>query len=67
MVIFFFFMLSSVETKIYPAHTCKMPTIIGGILTFISRIHWHLQSKPETIYLNYFSIYEHFEFHVQMS
>ena len=63
-----FFMLSSAETKIYPAHNVKMPTIVG-ILTFMSRINYKLlSSKPSiSIYLDYFAIYEQFKFKSQLS
>ena len=44
----------------------EMPTIVG-ILTFISRINYRLwQSEPE-ISFGYFSNYEHFKFHAQLS
>ena len=62
-----FFMQNSAETKIYPAHV-KMPLIVS-ILTFISRINHRLwQSKPEiSSKFGYFSNYEHFKFHAQLS
>ena len=53
----------------------EMPTIVGtlmptivGILTFISTINYRLQSsKPSiSIYLDYFGIYEQFQFHAPL-
>ena len=46
----------------------KMPTI-AGILTFISRINYRLWlSKPKiSTNYGYFSNYEHFKFHAQLS
>ena len=46
----------------------KMPTIVG-ILTFMSRInyrHWQSLSEISTNF-GYFSIYEKFKFHAQLS
>ena len=52
-----FFMLSSAETKIYPADKC------------ISRINYQiLRYEPEfSTNFDYFSIYEQLKFHTQMS
>ena len=47
----------------------KMPTIVVGILTFMSRINYQfLRFEPEfSIYFDYFSIYEQLKFHAQLS
>ena len=60
-----FFMLSSAETKIYPAHkiNVKMP------ITFISRINYRLWSSEPSIslFLGYSSIFEELKFQAQLS
>ena len=54
-----FFMLTSAETKIYPAHKCL----------FMSRINYQILSfEPEfSTNFDYFSIYEQLKFHAQLS
>ena len=51
-----FFRLNSSGYEIYPAHKCKMPTIVG-ILTFISRIN----TPSESLNASKISVFQHFE------
>ena len=57
-------MLNSAEHEIYPAHKCKMPTIVG-ILTFLSRIIQHMRVlKQEKSYdFVFFNFYVQLKFH----
>ena len=59
---------SSAQLKFILLINVKMPTIVG-ILTFISRINYRLwQSEPEiSTNFGYFSNYERFKFHAQLS
>ena len=64
----YFSKLNSSEHKIYPAHNCFMPTIVG-ILTFISMINTtseRLKARNFFICL-YVSVYEQLKFRAQLS
>ena len=63
-----FFMLNSAVHKIYPAHKCFMPTIVG-ILLLISTINTTSASlKARNFFIClYFSFYEQLKFRAQLS